>query len=126
MSLKSKIMYTKAVPSHLKKPFSHFLIAACILIGGYSAAGAEDSVPKIQGKLAFANIEKEVVLEVGETNKATAFEFTNQGEKPIRIVGIKSSCGCTVIADKPRVETINGLNVVAGSEQSLHKLTLMA
>jgi hypothetical protein len=98
MSLKSKIMYTKAMPSHLKKPFSHFLITACILIGGYSATGAEDSAPKTQGKLAFTNLEKEVVLEIGETNKATAFEFTNQGEKPIRIVGIKSSCGCTVPA----------------------------
>jgi len=32
----------------------------------------------------------------------TIFKFTNTGEKPLVIVGIKGSCGCTVPNDWPR------------------------
>lgn len=32
----------------------------------------------------------------------TTFNFTNTGEKPLVIVGIKGSCGCTVPNDWPR------------------------
>lgn len=73
------------------------LVAVTIFAGGFGIVFAE-GIPasNTKGNLEFTKLKKEVVLEIGETSKETAFEFTNRGENFIRIVGIKSSCGCTV------------------------------
>ncbi|MCP4457634.1 MAG: DUF1573 domain-containing protein [Cytophagales bacterium] len=35
-------------------------------------------------------------VEIGET-KELSFEFTNEGDEPVRILEAKGSCGCTVV-----------------------------
>lgn len=90
---------------NFNKPFqavSLRRLAASIALGSLLAGGVgialsqENVTTSTKGNLVFANLEKEIVLEVGETSKEISFGFTNKGQNPIRIVGIKSSCGCTV------------------------------
>lgn len=49
----------------------------------------------------FGNIKQGEVVE-------TRFNFTNTGDKPLVIVNIKGSCGCTVPADWPRQPIMPG------------------
>lgn len=72
------------------------LIFGSILAGKYEVALAETNMPINKGNLVFTQAEKEIVFGLGESSQEVTFEFTNKSTKPIRIVGIKSSCGCTV------------------------------
>ena len=50
----------------------------------------------VSGKLVFE--QEEIVHEAGLTEDRTEafFKFTNEGEEPVTITSLKSSCGCTV------------------------------
>ena len=58
-------------------------------------------------KKAFAKMSfNKAIHDFGDINEgdmvSTEFEFTNTGDKPLVIVSMKGSCGCTVANDWPR------------------------
>jgi Protein of unknown function (DUF1573) len=73
------------------------LCAATIVAISCAHLFAADTSPEIKtGFLEFEQPHLDLVLELGEKRVGGAFAFTNKGANPIKIVGIKTSCGCTV------------------------------
>lgn len=62
-----------------------------MIVGGLSTA---------QGQLAWEKTEIELRPKPGEKEAVAQFKYENKGDKPIRIMNVKSSCGCTVPALK--------------------------
>jgi len=46
--------------------------------------------------LVFPAKAKDIEIEITETTKTIPYEFKNESSSPIKIVGMKASCGCTV------------------------------
>jgi len=60
-----------------------FLVLACLL----SLA---------EGRLVFESEEIEFEAKLEDTRSEVVFRFRNEGDEPVKIVGLHSSCGCTV------------------------------
>jgi len=48
------------------------------------------------GSLKWSTEKAELILEPTESVKETTFKFSNNGKKAVTVVGVKTSCGCTV------------------------------
>lgn len=59
------------------------LVVACLL-------------PTAQARLVFENTEVEIAADLTDTEAEVVFPFRNGGDEPVKIVGLRSSCGCTV------------------------------
>lgn len=66
-------------------------VLAAVLIGGLACA---------QAQLTWEKTEVELKPKPGEQEAVAQFKYTNNGDKPVRITNVKSSCGCTVPALK--------------------------